>query len=151
MKKKSNPTETRLEKAEKALKGFIKTLEKDGFTDTIHKHLNLAWQSNHELFEMSKSGLKGIEFKVEDVKYITCHMPETVYRFEAQVNGEKTNLFVQPLIEGNIPVSNGFYGVIPVKLMKFIPKEEKIDNEIIEEIKEESYKKPKVKKSKKVK
>ncbi len=120
--KKLTQNEKCFKSAEKALKEFVKTLEKKGFTEEIKKHLNLAWQKDKQLFSNAVNDLKGVKFKVEKIKFIERHDPQLFYRFLTEVNGIETHLFVQPLKEGNIPSKDGFYGTIPSKLMKFIPK-----------------------------
>jgi len=117
------------EKAEKALKGFLKELGKRGFTKSIKKHLNLVWQED-EVFTNALKRLEKVKYKVGSTKFISYNSPQKMYRFEVEINKETTNIFVQPLHEPGVPSDTGHWGVIPVKLNKF----SKILKESIEEI-----------------
>ena len=107
------------EKAEKALKGFLKELGKKGFTKSIKKHLNLVWQKD-EVFSKTLKNLENIKYKVgKTFKFISYNSQQKQYRFEVEINNEITNFFVQPLKEPGVPFDGGHYGIIPVKLNKF--------------------------------
>lgn len=120
---------TNQEKAEKALKNFLKELGKNGFTKNMKKYLNLVWQGDIP-FNNALEKLKGIKYKIGDYKFINYDTRQKMYRFEVVINKEITNIFVQPLHEVGVPFDGGFYGAIPVKLFKF----SKVLDEAIKEI-----------------
>lgn len=120
---------TNQEKAEKALKAFLKELGKRGFTKSIKKHLNLVWQED-EVFNETFKKLKDIKYRIGSTEFISYNSPQKQYRFEVEINKEITNIFVQPLYEPGVPCDTGHYGVIPVKLNKF----SKVLNKAIKEI-----------------
>jgi len=107
------------DKAIEALTNFVEEINKNGFTDKIFDKLNLAWQTNKEVFVNALMMLKGVEFEVKDVKFKSFDKQKQMYTFECSVNGETTSLFVQSLIKGYFPTERGHFGVIPSKLMRF--------------------------------